>query len=100
MYGLSGFAKSLNIQNCINSTGNCVHYMYEFSGFCRKSEFCGYVECTKLCTCNGKLCMDCLICRKFKYLELRKFNNKLGTLDVWIVWICKKFEYVELYKFN
>ena len=25
MYGLSRFAEKLNIQNCVNSTRNCVH---------------------------------------------------------------------------
>ena len=33
MYVMSGFAKKLNVQNCINSTENCVHYTYEMSGF-------------------------------------------------------------------
>ena len=36
MYGLSRFAKKLNIQNYVNSTGNCVHYMYGLSGFAEK----------------------------------------------------------------
>ena len=27
MYGKSGFAEKLNIQNCENSLGNCVHYI-------------------------------------------------------------------------
>ena len=27
MYGMTGFAENLNIENCENSTGNCVHYM-------------------------------------------------------------------------
>ena len=30
MYGMSGFAEKLNIKNCINSIENCVHY------FCTK----------------------------------------------------------------
>ena len=33
MYGLFGFAKKLNIQNCVNLMGNCVYYMYGLSGF-------------------------------------------------------------------
>ena len=33
MYGLPKFAEKLNIQNFVNSTGNCVHYMYGFFGF-------------------------------------------------------------------
>ena len=28
MYVTSIFAKKLNIQNCENSTGNCVHYIF------------------------------------------------------------------------
>ena len=36
MYGLSGFAENLYIQNCVNSTGNYVHYMYELFGFAKK----------------------------------------------------------------
>ena len=36
MYGLLAFAERLNIQNYINSTGNCVHYMYGISGFIKK----------------------------------------------------------------
>ena len=28
MYGYSGLSKNWNILNCINSTANCVHYMY------------------------------------------------------------------------
>ena len=36
MHGLSAVAERLHIQNCENSTGNCVHYMYGFSGFIEK----------------------------------------------------------------
>ena len=36
MYEMSGFAKKLNIENCENSMGNCVHYMYGMSGFAEK----------------------------------------------------------------
>ena len=42
--------QKLNIHNCVNSTGNCVHYMY------RESEFLGSVECIDLHQSNGKLC--------------------------------------------
>ena len=33
MYEMSGFAEKLNIQNFVNSTGNCVNYIYGLSGF-------------------------------------------------------------------
>ena len=36
MYELCRFVEKLNIQNCINSTGNCVHHMYGLSGFAEK----------------------------------------------------------------
>ena len=36
MHGLSSVAERLNTQNCINSTGNCVRYMYGFYGFTEK----------------------------------------------------------------
>ena len=36
MHGLFAFAKRMNIQNWVNSTGNCVQYMYGFSGFTEK----------------------------------------------------------------
>ena len=39
MYGLFALAEILNIQNCVNSIGNCVHYMYGFSGFKEKLNF-------------------------------------------------------------
>ena len=32
MYGLSGFEENLNIPNCVNLAGNCIHYMYWFFG--------------------------------------------------------------------
>ena len=32
MYGMPGFAEKLNIQNCKNSTGNCVYYMHGMFG--------------------------------------------------------------------
>ena len=36
MYEMFGFAEKLNIQNCENSTGNCLHYKYGSSGFVEK----------------------------------------------------------------
>ena len=36
MYGIVGFAKKLNVQNCGNSTENSVHDMYGMSGFAEK----------------------------------------------------------------
>ena len=51
MYEMSRFAKKSNIQYSVNSTLNCVHYMYGMSGFAKKIE----------------------------YPELRKFNSIFST---------------------
>ena len=59
-----GFAEKLNIQNSVNSTENCVHYIR-----------------TK-----------CLICREIDCLELRKLNGKLCTLHARNVWISRNIE--------
>ena len=52
MYGMSRFAEILNIQNCENSMGNCVHC----------------------------ICAEWLDLPKIEYPELRKFDGKLCTL--------------------
>ena len=38
--------------------------------------------------------------KKIENPELHKFNGKLCTLYVRIVWICREIEYLELRKFN
>ena len=47
---MSGFAEKLNVQICENSMGNCVHFLYEISGFTKKIEY------PKHWKFNGKLC--------------------------------------------
>ena len=50
MHGLSGFvenqksADTLNAQNCVNPTGNCVYQMYEFFGFEEKQNIQNFVN--------------------------------------------------------
>ena len=39
MYELSRFEEKLNIQNCVNSMGNRVHYTYRMFGFAEKLNF-------------------------------------------------------------
>ena len=51
MYGMFAFVEILNVQNCVNWTGNCIQNMYEMSGFA-----------------------------EIEYPELRKFNGKFCTL--------------------
>ena len=36
MYRMSRLAEKLNIQNWVNSMGNCVYYIYGISGFAEK----------------------------------------------------------------
>ena len=77
MHVMSRFAKKLNIQNCINSTKNCVHYTYEMSRFeeklivqsCANSMEIVYIIRTK-----------CLQLQKNWMSKLRKFNGKLGIV--------------------
>ena len=73
MYGMSGFAEKLNIQNCENSTGNCVRYM------CTKSLDLQKIWIFKTAKIEQEIvyiiyARNVLICRKFEYPELRKFN--------------------------
>ena len=49
MYELSDFLEKLNIQNCVNSMGNCVHYMYGWSGLAKKLNIQNSVNSTGNC---------------------------------------------------
>ena len=73
MYGTFGFAEKLNIQNCENSTGNCVH----------------------------DICKECLDLKKNRISRAAKIQRKIVyVIYVWNVWISKKIERPELRKFN
>ena len=81
MYGLSGFVEKLTIQNCVNSTKNCVHYMYIY----RKIE---YLELRKFDEKLSTLyAQNVWVCQKIGNQELCKLNVKLCILNVRIVWI-------------
>ena len=79
MYGMSGFAEKYYIQNCVNSTVNCVHYICT-----RRQDLLKYwISKTK------KIQREIVyiiyvrndwICRKIEYLACWKFNGKLCTL--------------------
>ena len=49
MYRMSGFIEKLNIQNCVNSMGNCVHYMYGWSRFEEKLNIQNSINSTGNC---------------------------------------------------
>ena len=73
MYGTFGFAEKLNIQNCENSTGNCVH----------------------------DICKECLDLKKNRISRAAKIPQKIVyVIYVRNVWIIKKIECPELQKFN
>ena len=61
MYRISRLAEKLKIQNCINSTGNCVHYMYGWSGFAEKLNIQNSANSTGNCVYK---CMDGLDLQK------------------------------------
>ena len=64
MYGMSRLAEKLKIQNCINSTGSCVHYVDELSGFADKL--------------NIQICVNSMgICVRYMY-GLFGFAEKLN----------------------
>jgi len=46
---MSGFADKLNIQNCVNSMGKFVHYLYGTSGFAEKLNIQNFVNSTRNC---------------------------------------------------
>ena len=47
MFGTFGFVVKLNVQNCGNSTRNCVCYMYVMSGFAEKLNVHNSINSTK-----------------------------------------------------
>ena len=78
MYGMPGFAKKSFVQNCENSTGNCVQYICMESNNLLKN----WISRT------AKIHQEIVyiiyvrnfwICRKIEYPELWKFNGKLCT---------------------
>ena len=98
MYRMLGCAEKLEIQNCVNSTRNCVHYRYGLSGFAEILNLQNCVNSTGNCVCwnTGKIvyiiCTYSLDVLKIEYPELRKFNRKLLPLYVWYVWIVEKLK--------
>ena len=58
MYEMFGFAEKLNIQNCENSTRNCVYYMHGMSGLAEKLNIQNCVYRTK--NCVHYICTECL----------------------------------------
>ena len=72
MYGKFGFTDKLKIQNFVNSAG--IVYII-------------YVQ-------------NIWICREIEYLEIYKFNGKLGKLNVRKVWFYGEIENQKFGKFS
>ena len=87
-YEMSGFEEKLIVQSCVKSMGNCVHYMYGMSGFAEKLNIPNSENSTG--NCVHYLCTASQICRKIESPKQRKFNLKLCTIHVRNVWICRK----------
>ena len=57
-----GFAEKLNVQNSVNSTGNCVQYMYGMSGFVEKLNLQNCINSTE--NSEHYICTKCLDLQK------------------------------------
>ena len=80
MYEMSGFAEKLNIQNFVNSTGNCVNYIYGLSGFAETLKIQNCVNSTGYFV--HYMHWFSRFAEKFNIPKFSKFNGKLFTLDV------------------
>ena len=59
---MGGFAEKLNVQNCGNSAGNSLHFMYGMSGFVEKLNILDTENSTG--NCVHYLCTACLDLQK------------------------------------
>ena len=55
---MSRVAEKSNIQNNVNSTGNCIHFMYGMSGFAENLNIMNYVNSTVYLIHKGWDCLD------------------------------------------
>ena len=58
MHETYGFAENLNIQNCVNSTENCVQCIHVMSGFAENLNIMDCIYLTE--NCVHYLCTECL----------------------------------------
>ena len=99
MYGMSRLAEKSNVQNCVNSKANCVHYMYRMSRCVEKVNIQNRENSTG----------NCVRYIRTEWLDLQKnWISKAAKIDRKIVhiiyvrngWISKKIECPMLQKFN
>ena len=91
MYEMSRVVEKSNIQNCLNSTGNCVHYMYGTSGLV---ENLNPQNCTNSIVYLVHKCKECLDLQKISMSRTAKIQQEIMyTIYVRNVWICRKIVY-------
>ena len=83
MYGMSGFAKKLNIQNCEISKANFVHYICT-KGLDLQKNWISRTTKIQWEIVYIIYVRKVWICRKIEYSELRKFIGKLCTLYMYV----------------
>ena len=74
---MSRVVEKSNIQNSVNSTGNCVHYMYGMSGL---AKILNTQNCINSTVYLVRKCRECLDFQKISMSVTAKFNKKLCTL--------------------
>ena len=98
MYGKSGFAEKLKIQNFVN-LARIVYIIYV-----RNIWIYIEIEYLEIYKVNGRLCTlyerNVWIYRSIENSEQRKFQGKLCTINVRNVWFCGEIEYPKFRKFN
>ena len=73
-------------------------------GLCGYAENLSSTDTLNVHSCDNPIaiiyirCIDCPELQEIKYLELRKSNEKLCTLDVQIVSICEKSQFYRYIK--
>ena len=81
MHGFSGFAVKLNVQNCVYSMGNCVHYMYTMFGFAEELIIQNCVNVTGNCVHY--------MCEMTQFAEKLNIKKSLNSTEIVFI-ICTK----------
>ena len=82
MYGMSVFVEKLNIHNCKNSKGNCLHYICT-EGLDLQKNWSSRTAKIQQKIVDIIYVRKVWICKKIEYPELRKFNTKMCTLYIY-----------------
>ena len=72
---MSELAKNSNVQNCVNSKANCVHYIYRMFGCVEKLNIQNSENSTG--NCVSYISTECQISKKIECPKLLKFYWKI-----------------------